>query len=45
MGDLSFEYQDAVIAANYVTKDEWEQLPGNDRAIELTFKAPKKDYD
>lgn len=33
MGDLSFEYQDAVIAANYVEK-------GKGNAIELTYKVP-----
>ena len=25
MGDLSYEYQDAVIAANYVTKEQWDK--------------------
>lgn len=33
MGDLSFEYQDAVIAANYVKQ-------GKGNAIELTYKVP-----
>lgn len=33
MGDLSFEYQDATIAANYVSK-------GNGNAIELVYKVP-----
>lgn len=39
MGDLSFEFQDAVIAANYITKEEAERT-GNS-AIELVFTAPK----
>lgn len=34
MGDLSFEYQDAVIASNYVPK-------GKGNAIELTYSTPK----
>ncbi len=41
MGDLSFEYQDATIAANYVTKDEWDKLPDENKAIEIVYKIPE----
>lgn len=40
MADLSFEYQDAVIAANYVTSEEWEKLPDDVKAIEIVFTTP-----
>jgi hypothetical protein len=40
MGDLSFEYQDAVIAANYIEKEKWDSIQ-DDKAIEIVFKAPE----
>lgn len=41
MGDLSLEYQDAVIAANYVSKNEWNNVPDSNKAIELCFSVPE----
>lgn len=41
LADVGFEYQDSVIAANYVSREEWEALPENRRAIELVYKVPK----
>ena len=40
MGDLRYEYQDAVIAANYVTKEQWDKQLEN-KAIELVYSVPQ----
>lgn len=40
MGDLSAEYQDAVIAANYVTKEQWDSQTEN-KAVELMYSVPQ----
>ncbi len=40
MGDLSYEYQDAVTAANYVTKEQWDKQLEN-KAIELVYSVPQ----